>query len=395
MKGYETSGEITISKKLKATHVAPLPTKIQYESETQSKFKKPEISDKNTIKINTAALQESHLSLGLHNVPWISTSKYFFTPKSNIAINNRYSNPSQKLRESNITFSSEKDKPSFRTENMDSYTQIPPNFEQNKMDLYLKNNLRKEHFTFGNEDNPNNRLSSNQLNFRDPKLYKNYRPINFKNDTNKFRQSNWSLSNGDQTNFFQSSYDLTMTPKKPEINEKKEIKTFRSSVIIGDEIQKDGYVSEYRKNYLDGKLKLNLRNLSEDKKLFDTINNIRKSHFNFGESKNEYFTTMNNAYRYDPVLAKEGRGRLNDILKNNLRNSHYELGMGNDREKYTSNRRDYISYPNFRPEKKIEKNKESNVFKTNRNVFEGESIYMSDYVEKPLPNPDDNLPDFL
>ena len=78
-----------------------------------------------------------------------------------------------------------------------------------------------------------------------------------------------------------------MTPKKPEINEKKEIKTFRSSVIIGDEIQKDGYVSEYRKNYLDGKLKLNLRNLSEDKKLFDTINNIRKSHFNFGESKNE------------------------------------------------------------------------------------------------------------
>ena len=396
MKDINNKNELElISKKLKATHVAPLPTKIQYESETQSKFKKPEISDKNTIKINTAALQESHLSLGLHNVPWISTSKYFLTPKSNIAINNRYSNPSQKLRESNITFSSEKDKLSFRTENMDSYTQIPPNFEQNKMDLDLKNNLRKEHFTFGNEDNPNNRLSSNQLNFRDPKLYKNYRPINFKNDTNKFRQSNWSLSNGDQTNFFQSSYDLTMTPKKPEINEKKEIKTFRSSVIIGDEIQKDGYVSEYRKNYLDGKLKLNLRNLSEDKKLFDTINNIRKSHFNFGESKNEYFTTMNNAYRYDPVLAKEGRGRLNDILKNNLRNSHYELGMGNDREKYTSNRRDYINYPNFRPEKKIEKNKESNVFKTNRNVFEGESIYMSDYVEKPLPNPDDNLPDFL
>ena len=39
-----------ISKKLKATHVSPIPTKIQFESETQSQFKKPEISEKNTMK---------------------------------------------------------------------------------------------------------------------------------------------------------------------------------------------------------------------------------------------------------------------------------------------------------------------------------------------------------
>ena len=186
-----------------------------------------------------------------------------------------------------------------------------------------------------------------------------------------------------------------MTPKKPEIKDKKEINTYKSSVVIGGEAQKDGFVSEYKKNYLDGKLGINLKNLSQDKKLFETINNIRKSHFILGESKNDYFTTNNNTYKYDPVLAKEGRGKLNDILKNNLRISHYELGMGNEREKYTSNRRDYISYPNFRPNKKIEKNSESNVFPRNRNVFEGESIYMSDYIEKPIPNPDDNLPDFL
>ena len=386
-----------ISKKLKATHVAPIPTKIQYESETQSKFKKPPISEKNSFKIDTSTLQESHISLGLHSVPWISSSKYFLTPKINTELNNRYGNTSQKLRESNITFSSEKDKPNFRTENMDSYTQIPPNFEQNKMDLDLKNNLRKEHFAFGNEDNPNNRISTNHLNFIDPKLYKNYRPINYKNnlDINKYRQSNWTISNGDQRNFFQSSYDLTMTPKKSETKEKKKINTFKSSVVIGGETQKDGYVSEYRKNYLDGKLGLNLKNLSQDKKLLDTINNIKKSHFNLGESKNDYFTTMKNAYIYDPVLAKEGRGKLNDVVKNNLRSSHYELGMGNEREKFTSNRRDYISYPNFRPDKKIEKNKESSVFHMDRNVFEGESIYMSDYIEKPLPKPDDNLPDFI
>ena len=174
-----------------------------------------------------------------------------------------------------------------------------------------------------------------------------------------------------------------------------EINTYKSSVILGKEDQKDGYSSEYKKKQLDGKLGINLKNLSQDKKLFETINNIKKSHFNFGESKNDYFTSSGNAYKYDPILAKEGRGKLNDILKNNLRSSHYELGMGNEREKYTSNRRDYISYPNYKPVKIVGKNNENNVFPRNRNVFEGESIYMSDYVEKPIPNPDENLPDFL
>ena len=387
-----------ISNKLKETHVAPLTSQIKYESETQAKFTKPIISDKNAIKINTAALQESHLSLGKHNVPWISSNRYFLTPKKNLELdNNRYNNNSLRLRESHISFSQDKDTNNFRTENMDSFTKIPSNFEQNKIDINLKNNLRREHFNFGNEDNPNSRISLNQINYRDPKSYKNFNLLNLKAkiDTNKYRRSNWTISNGDERDFFQSSYGLTMTPKKPEIKDKKEINTYKSSVVIGGEAQKDGFISEYKKNYLDGKLGINLKNLSQDKKLFETINNIRKSHFILGESKNDYFTTNNNTYKYDPVLAKEGRGKLNDILKNNLRISHYELGMGNEREKYTSNRRDYISYPNFRPNKKIERNSESNVFPRNRNVFEGESIYMSDYIEKPIPNPDDNLPDFL
>ena len=140
-----------ISNKLKETHVAPITTQIKYESETQDKFKKPILTEKNQIKINTAALQQSHLSLGNHDVRWISSSRYFLTPKKKLLSNNdRYNNNSLKLRESNISFSQEKDKNNFRTENMDSYTQIPKDYEQNKMDLDLKNNLRKEHFSFGN-----------------------------------------------------------------------------------------------------------------------------------------------------------------------------------------------------------------------------------------------------
>ena len=389
-----------ISNKLKETHVAPMTSLINYESETQSKFKKPILNDKNQIKLNTAALQESHLSLGRHNVPWISSNRYYLTPKKNIDLDNNRYNPNNnqlKLRQSNISFSQDKDKPIFRTENMDSFCPIPLNYEQNKIDIKLKSNLRKEHFSFGNEDNPNNRISLNQINYIDPKLCRNYRPINYKTniDINKYRRSNWTISNGDERDFFKSSYGLTMTPKKPELKEKKEINTYKSSVIIGGEGEKDGFISEYKKNYLDGKLGINLKNFHQDKKLLDTINNIRKSHFNFGESKNDYYTSNNIDFKYDPILAKEGRGILNDKLKNNLRDSHYELGMGNEMEKYTSNRRDYISYPGHIPNKKIEKNKLSNVFHRNKNNFEGESIYMSDYTEKPLPNPDDNLPDFI
>ena len=146
-----------------------------------------------------------------------------------------------------------------------------------------------------------------------------------------------------------------MIPKKTELKDKKEINTYKSSVIIGDEGEKDGFISEYKKNYLDGKSGINLKNFHQDKKLMDTNNNIRKSHFYFGESKNDYYTSNNIDFKYNPILAKEGRGILNDKLKNNLRDLHYELGMGNEMEKYTSNRRDYISYLGNISNKKIEK----------------------------------------
>ena len=68
-----------------------------------------------------------------------------------------------------------------------------------------------------------------------------------------------------------------MASKKPELKEKKEINTYKSSVIIGGEGEKDGFISEYKNNYLDGKLGINLKNFHQDKKSMDTINNIRKS----------------------------------------------------------------------------------------------------------------------
>ena len=391
-----------ISNKLKETHIAPISDEINYESETQAKFQKPKISlselenNKKQLTINTSSLQQSHLSLGRQDVPWISSNRYFLTPKKNLE-NKRYIS-TEKLQESHISFSNNKDV-NYKSEAMDSFRDIPLNFNLNKSSIYsdLKNNLRREHFNFGNEDNPNNRISSNRIDFQDPRFNKNYIPkiLQTEIDDQKYRRSNWTISNGDERDFFKSTYNQMMTPKKPEIIKKPEVNTFKSSIKIGGEMNPNDFQSEYKNKFDDNKLNINLKNMEKDKKLMETIANIRRSHFNFGDNKNDYYTTNGDSYKYDPKLAKDGRGKLDEKLKNDLISSHYELGMGNDMEKMTSNRRDFKTYPGYKPNKIVEADNSSHIFNGDRNVFEGESIYMSDYTEKPLPDPYSNLPDYL
>ena len=390
-----------IANKLKETHIAPISEEINYETETQDKYRKPNISiseflnNKTNQTINTTKLQKSHLKFGRHQVPWISTSQYFLTPKKNNTKNSRYSS-NEELQKSHIALSKDKDGRNFTTENMDSYVEFPLNFNKNSIDVDLKNNLRRSHFKLGSEDNSNNRITSNRIDYQDPKQNKNYLPKLFKNkiDPQKFKRSNWTISNGDERDFFKSTYNQMMTPKQPEINIKPEINTFKSSIKIGGKANPEDFQSEY-KNKFHNKLRMNLNADSEYKKLMETIANIRRSHFNFGDNKNDYGTTNNESYQYDPNMAKLGRGKLNENLKNNLRSSHYELGMGNDMEKMTSNRRDYRGYPGYVGNKRVEPDNSSNIFKGKKNIFEGETIYMSDYTEKPLPNPDETFPDYL
>ncbi len=84
-----------ISNKLKETHITPLSQEINYDSETKDKFREPSINipdiinNKKNLKINTSKLQESHLSLGKQEVPWITSNRYYLTPKKNIE-NKRY-----------------------------------------------------------------------------------------------------------------------------------------------------------------------------------------------------------------------------------------------------------------------------------------------------------------
>ena len=109
---------------------------------------------------------------------------------------------------------------------MDLYYPISLNYEQNKIDINLKSNLRKGHFSFYNEDNPNNRISLvynggiiktciNQINYIDPKLCLNYSPINYKTniDINKYKRNNWTISNGDEKIFLNHHMDLQWPQK--------------------------------------------------------------------------------------------------------------------------------------------------------------------------------------
>ena len=387
-----------ISNKLKETHIAPISEEINYESETQDKYRKPNLSsgNNNLNNISTAALQQSHLSLGNQDVPWISSSRYYMTPKKS-SENKRYIS-TEKLQRSHISLSTDKDGRdgrNFKSEAMDSFVEFPIKLSKNNLDPALKNNLRKEHFNFGNDDNSNNRISSNRVDFQDPRTNQRYVPKLYQNeiDPQKYRKSNWTISNGDERDFFKSTYNNMMTPKKPETKKTNiEVNTFKSSIKIGNSGPND-FLSEYKKKYND--FILNLKNRNQDKKLMETIANIRRSHFDFGDNKNDYATTNNDTYKYNPKLAKAGRGKMDPNMKNNLMSSHYELGMGNDMETITSNRRDYRGYPGYKGNKIVEPNNSSHVFTRNTNVFEGESIYMSDYTEKPLPCPDDNLPDYL
>jgi hypothetical protein len=385
-----------ISNKLKETHIAPISDEINYESETQDKYRKPNLSSSNNNlnNISTAALQQSHLSLGNQDVPWISSSRYYMTPKKSTE-NKRYIS-TEKLQRSHLSLSMDKDGRNFKSEAMDSFVEYPLNLSRNNLDPVLKNNLRKEHFNFGNEDDPNNRISSNRVDFQDPRTNQRYVPKLHQNeiDPQKYRKSNWTISNGDERDFFKSTYNNMMTPKKPEIKKNIEVNTFKSSIKIGNNGPGD-FLSEYKKKYNDNKLLLNLKNSSKDKKMMETIANIRRSHLDFGDNKNDYSTTNNDTYQYNPKLAKAGRGKIDENLKNDLMSSHYELGMGNNMETITSNRRDYRGYPGYIGSRKAEHDNSSHVFLRNRNIFEGESIYMSDYTEKPLPCPDDNLPDYL
>ena len=379
-----------ISHNLQKTHIYPGSEKVIYETETSDKYKKPDINyndfanNKNQILINTAELQKSHLDLGSNGAPWISTNRYHFTPKKNLE-NKRY-NMGRKLQTSNIGFN--KEDRNFKSEAMEEFVEKSP--LKNDIDkMIIMDNSRRNHFDIGSDkDSLSNANTANRLDYQDPRLNKNYQPtIKEKVSPEKYRKSNWTISNGDERDFFKSTYDQMMTPKQVVENKPVESTTFKSSIKIGsDNCDKNDFQSEYKRNFEEKKTSQNQKDADE---INEVIYNIKNSHFKLGEGKNSYDTTTGEAFKYDKENAKNGRGQLDPNLKRELMSSHYELGVDNKRETMTSNRRDYVDYKLKHVNKSYAGNNtvSSVNFGNERlhNKFNAETIYMSDYTEKPLP----------
>ena len=382
---YDKSGSLpknkvdffNIERKLRTQNFQFGTDKPDYLSETQAKYIIPPRDTENNKqnKVSTAILQQSHYVFGNSNVPWNTTHRREFTPKK--ADNQRQV---KDLTRTNFVLGD--DRPTIKSVNEDTFIKHP--IQPNLMDKKLLNDLRSHHFEFGKDEVPNQHVTQNQLTYQNPNIYKDkgqYKPML---DNQLLRQTHWSMGDKSQElpDMYNSTYNRAHTPKKTEKKLVKNANTFKSSFNING----NGpmvYQTDYRANYIPLSNKINPK---EKKVIDDVIKTIKNSHFNLGDMKNDYNTVMQSSYKFNPNDAQNAKGVLDKKLLNDLRSTHYTLGDDNI-IKQTTQRRDYIPYnvENSKTNKPLLQGSHFNLGEQNYNKFDGETIYMSDYIPKELP----------
>ena len=370
----------SIERNLRATNYVLGDDTPVYISETADKFTKPKIDPNyysNDKKISTAELQRSHYVFGNSKVPWVTTQQLNFGPKK----------VEQKLVQKNLTktnFILGEDTPTLKSVNEETYIRHP--IVYNPIDKKSLNDLRSHHFILGNDDYPSQLTSVNNQTYTKPVIDGNasYKKI----DSQILRASHWDFGDNHETanEHYATTYGLTMQPKKRILNDPIPNSTFKTSFSITGTYP-NTYSTEARSNYKPMSRSMNPEELRQMQKL---VKNIKSSHFELGELPIDYGTTMGNAYKFDPQSAKNARGALDRALLNDLRSTHYKLGY-DIINNVTTNRADYV------PKKlEIQRAKDPNLRKShfelgNENeIQDGKTIYMTDYVPKPLPIEEDD-----
>ena len=390
-----------IKEKLRGSDYALGHDKLNYKSENADQFTKPILNYEEIKKTkmqtdqNTKNLRSQHFDFGQEKVPWNSVNREVFTPKK--TDNNRYNSQLNELiRKGN--FQKPEETRDFTSETMLSYSKKP--LVNNSLSQEFKENLRRNHFDIGDNNYKGDVNTVNREDFKDPRLNKDYSYGRQQLDPYRFRRSQWSLAPQNGENYFNTTYSRAMTPKKLSPEDTSNNANLRTSIQIGgDKMDKEDYQSVYdsnfgNKNLMDGNYYIN----NSDKKIFDNIKRFNKnSHFELLQGKGDYNTTMNDDYRYNPNDAKSAYSPLNVEARNNLRRTHYQLGVNNEMEKVTSNRRDYIPYPPLKMERITsgKRNYESMGKDPNGNVFDANTIYQTDYTKKPMPKEDENIDLYL
>ena len=390
-----------IKEKLRGSNYEIGNDKLNYISENAGQFTKPVLNydeikkTKMQTEVTTKNLRSQHFDFGQEKVPWNSINREVFTPKK--IDNNRYNSQLNELiRKGNIQKPEENR--DFTSETMLSYGKKP--LVKNSLSQEFKENLRRNHFNFGDENYKGDVNTVNREDFKDPRLDKNYTYGRSQLDPYKFRKSQWSLAPQNGENYYNTTYSRTMTPKKLSPEDMSNNANLHTSIQIGgDKLNKEDYQSVYgtnfaNKNLMDGNYYVN----NNDKKIFDNIKKFNKnSRLELLQGKGDYNTTMNEYYKYNPTEAKSSFRPLNIEARNNLRGTHYQLGDNNEMEKETSNRRDYIAYAPLKMERITsgKRNYESMGKDPNGNVFDANTIYQTDYTKKPMPKEDENIDLYL
>ena len=351
--------------------------KPDYISETSDKYRKPNITDCNPKqnKVSTALLQQSHYKFGTQSAPWQTTQRREFTPKK--ADNKLYT---KNLTKTNFILGD--DEPTLKSINEEVYVEHP--IRSNPIDKKLLNDLRTHHFQLGKDDVPDQHYTQNQVTYQNPALYGDNTKFKPVLDNQLLRQSHWSL--GDKTqelpDMYKSSYDRAHTPKKAIPNIINDATTQKSNFSINGNGPMN-YQTDYRANYIPLNNKIDPK---EKNAIGNLIKIIKNSHFDLGDMPNDYRTTMDNSYKFNPNSAKDAKGQLDKKLLNDLRSTHYKLGY-DDINPQTTQRRDYIPYnpADCKVKKPLLQKSHFGLGNQNSNKFEGESIYMTDYVQKELP----------
>ena len=216
-------------------------------------------------------------------------------------------------------------------------------------------------------------MSQNQVDFKDPSLFgNNFNPTM---DNNSLRRTNWKLGDALPSEIYNTTYNTVHTPKKSEILP---ANVLRSSGInlVSNKSPLD-YLTDYRDNFNEKK-----RDLDSQKEMKNLMKQIRRSHFSFGESKNDYNTSSRAAYKFDPEEAKKAQNKLNQELIKDLRRTHYRLGYSDDVE-ISTQKKDFIPYGIINEGRK-DRMIEGNINFGGKEEFKGISIYQSDYTKKDL-----------
>lgn len=348
----------------------------EYQSETHSKFSKPKHCADSVQKsnISTAELQQSHYKFGSDQSNFTTTSQTSYVPKIN----------DTKLFSKNLTktnFVLGSDNPSMKSSFSTSYVKHNLPVAVSSDSHTLSNDLRKHHFSLGNDISSLNSLSRQDY----------HRPLTdgtevYNSLTNsQLRQSHIKL--GDSASFSDTTtYTEAM---KPYIDYKKlrqlENNNYKSSIFTEGKSNQlsNSFATETRSNYVP--INQIVWTNEEKQKLHKIIGDIKKHNCEYGIDKSDFSTSNSQTFRYDPVKAKAGRGVLEEKLSSDLKSSHYQIGYDTGIKNVTTSQVTYQPKPITYADKvdsSSELRKSHINYQSNFTKDFGKTTYNCDYTKK-------------